>query len=229
LSYVSVWKPVNDRIVQASRESENEIIGLLLGRLGNDTVIIDDSITGEYQADQNRATLPAGTLALIAEDILSGRIKSNIIGWYHSHTQAGVTFSETDIQTQRILQQFSPYITAIVIDAKTGKIGCFRIERSTGSFVLVPNENVRVFERLEDAVSPWIQVESGDPITPTNDAPQDLASRIGSLPTKVIIIYIVAAIAASLLLVLGFILYRSFSLRTLVGSAYDRINRLIVR
>jgi proteasome lid subunit RPN8/RPN11 len=213
LSYVSVWKPVNDRIVQASRDSENEIIGLLLGRLENDTVIIDDSITGEYQADQNRATLPGGTLALIAEEILSGRIKGNIIGWYHSHTEAGVTFSETDIETQKVLQQFSPFITAIVIDAKTGEMGCFRVETGTGTLILIPDTNVRVFEQPEEAVGPSMQVESHKAVTPTIEIPQDLASRTGSLSTKAIIIYMIAAVAASLL-VLGFILYRGFSLPT---------------
>ena len=211
MSYVSVWKPLIDRLIQASRESENEIIGLLLGRLENDTLIIDDSITGEYQADQNRATLPAGTLALIAEEILSGRIKGNIIGWYHSHTEAGITFSETDTETQKILQQFSPFITAIVIDAKTGETGCFRVETGTGTPILIPDTNVRVFEQPEEAVGPRIQVESHKPAT--IEVTQDLASRIGSLSTKIIIIYMIAAVAASLL-VLGFILYRGFSLRT---------------
>ena len=213
MSYVSVWKPVNDRIVQASRDSEDEIIGLLLGRLENDTVIIDDSITGQYQADQNRATLPAGTLALIAEEILSGRIKGNIIGWYHSHTEAGVTFSETDIETQKTLQQFSPFITAIVVDARTGEMGCFRVETGTGTPILIPDTNVRVFERPEEAVGPWIQVESREAATPTNEISQGLASHIGWLSRKVMIIYMIAAVAASLL-VLGFILYRGFSLRT---------------
>ena len=225
---MSVWKPVNDRIVQASRESESEIIGLLLGRLENNNVIISDSITGEYQAEPNRAALPSQTLALIAEDILSGRIKGNIMGWYHSHTQAGVTFSDTDIQTQSILQQFSPFITAIVIDAKTGKIGCFRIEPNTGTPVMIPAENVRVFEQLEEAINPQVQSESKEDITPTVEAPPDLTNRLRSLPTKVIIIYIVAALAA-LFLVLGFILYQSFNLRTLDGITYHQINRPIVR
>ena len=229
MSYVSVWKPVSDRIVQASRESENEVIGLLLGRMENATVIISDSITGEYKAEPNRATLPAGTLAIIAEDILSGRIKGNIIGWYHSHTQAGITFSETDIQTQSILQQFSPFITAIVIDAKTGEMGCFRIEPRTGTLVMIPGQNVRVFEQLDEALTPRVQDEPIDAINPTIEAPRDLTNRTGSPHSKVIIIYIVIAIAACLLLVLGFILYRSFSLRTLVGITYDQINRLIVR
>jgi len=229
VSYVSVWKPVSDRIVQASRESENEIIGLLLGRLENDILIIDDSITGEYQAEPNRAALPAGSLALIAEDILSGRVKGHIIGWYHSHTQAGVTFSETDIQTQTVLQQFSPFITAIVIDAKTGEMGCFRIEPGTGTPVMIPSENVRVFEQLDEAMNPRVQDQPMDAVTPTIEPPRDLVRRIGSLPSKAIIIYIVVAIAACLVLVLGFILYRSFSLRTLVGFTYDPINRLTVR
>jgi proteasome lid subunit RPN8/RPN11 len=216
LSYVSVWKPVLDRVVKASLDSENEVIGLLLGTLQNDTVIINDSITGEYQANQNRATLPAGTLALIANEILSGRIKGNIIGWYHSHTEAGVTFSEIDIETQKILQQFSSFITAIVIDAKTGEIGCFRVEPGTRTPILIPDANVRVFVEPKEAVGPWTPVESRTAATPAVEIPRDFATRIGSVSTKVIIIYMIAAVAVSLV-VLGFILYRGFSLRTWVG------------
>jgi len=218
LSYVSVWKPVVDRIVQASRDSENEVIGLLLGTVENDIVVIEDSITGDYEANRNRATLTTGTLALIAREILSGRIKGNIIGWYHSHTEAGLTFSEIDIETQKTLQQFSPFITAIVIDARTGELGCFRVEPGTGTPVLIPDANVRFFEKPEEAAGPWMQLESrnADTNTPPMEIPQDFASQIGSVSTKVIIIYIIAAVAASLV-VLGFILYRGFSLRTWAG------------
>lgn len=103
---MSIWKPVNELIVQASRDSQREIIGLLLGRLENDTIIIENSITGEFLAEPNRVTLPSNTLAKIADDMLSRRIKGNVIGWYHSHTESGLTFSETDIETQKNFSSF---------------------------------------------------------------------------------------------------------------------------
>ena len=58
-----MWKIVNDRIVTASIESSNEIIGLLIGNLDKDTLIIEDSITGEFSSEPHRVVLPPATIA----------------------------------------------------------------------------------------------------------------------------------------------------------------------
>ena len=149
MSYVSIWKPVHDRIVQASHETRNEIIGLLLGRRESDSIVIDDSITGEFSSEPHRVTLPPSTLAQIADDLVSGRVKGNIVGWYHSHTEGGVFFSETDIETQNALQQFSSLVTGVVIDATTGEVGYFRIDPQTKKPFRIPEEMVSV--RTEEA------------------------------------------------------------------------------
>ena len=75
MSYVSIWKPVTSRIIDAALDSKNEIIGLLLGRLEDDTLIIEDTITGDYAAEATRVILPAQTLAKIADDLVNGRRK----------------------------------------------------------------------------------------------------------------------------------------------------------
>ena len=115
MSYVSISKPVKDRIVQAARDAETEIIGLLLGRLQDDTIIIEDSTTHEFSSEPHRATLPPGSIAIIADRLVSGRLKGDIVGWYHSHTRDGLFFSVTDISTQQKLQQFSSLITGLVV------------------------------------------------------------------------------------------------------------------
>lgn len=138
-----MWKIVNDRIVTASIESSNEIIGLLIGNLDKDTLIIEDSITGEFSSEPHRVVLPPATIAKIADNILKGRVKGNIVGWYHSHTEDGVFFSDTDVETQRILQQFSPLTVGMVVDSKTGNVGYFRLD-SNGKPIRIPGDKVKV-------------------------------------------------------------------------------------
>ena len=148
---MSIWKPVNDRIIEDSRASDNEIIGLLLGRLENDTLIIEDLVSGEFSGEPTRVQLLPSTLARIADDIVSGRIKGNIIGWYHSHPIGGLFFSETDVETQKIFQQFSRLTIGMVVDTQTGQVGYFRVDRD-GKPYRVPDENVRTYKDAAEAV-----------------------------------------------------------------------------
>jgi proteasome lid subunit RPN8/RPN11 len=161
LSSVSIWKPVFDRIVQASHETENEIIGFLLGRLENNTLVIDDSITGEFSSEPHRVALLPSALAQIADKLISGRVKGNIVGWYHSHTEGGVFFSQTDIETQEALQQFSSLVTGIVVDANTGEVGYFRIDPQTK----------KPFRMREEMVSVRTEPFEASPLDPTPRAP----------------------------------------------------------
>jgi proteasome lid subunit RPN8/RPN11 len=167
LSYVSIWKPVKDRIVQAARETRTEIIGLLLGKLQDDTIIIEDSTTHEFTSEPHRARLPPASIAVIADQLVSGRLKGNIVGWYHSHTEGGLFFSETDIATQKQLQQFSSLITGLVVDSSNGEVGYFRVVPGTDDAVRLPETNIRVFSDPDEAVpSPIVSPTSVLP-TPT--------------------------------------------------------------
>jgi len=145
LSYVSISKPVRDRIVQAARETPTEIIGLLLGRLQDDTIIIEDSTTHEFLSEPHRVMLPTSSIAIIADQLVSGRLKGSIVGWYHSHTEGGLFYSETDIATQRRLQQFSSLITGMVVDSSTGEVGYFRVFPGTNQAFRMDDSNVTVF------------------------------------------------------------------------------------
>jgi proteasome lid subunit RPN8/RPN11 len=207
VSYVSIWKPVNDRIIQASRDTGSEIIGLLLGRLEDDAIIIDDSVTGEFSSEPHRATLPAATLAKIADGIVSGRIKGNIVGWYHSHTEGGVFFSDTDTETQRNLQQFSSLITAMVVDAETGAVGYFRVEKESGRAVSIPEDHIMVYIEPAQAVPP--SQKRKPPLRPTPTIEVRPRAEGPRRPFSLLAIAIVIVALAVSLSILGVLLYLS--------------------
>jgi len=151
MSFVSIWKPVNDRIVQAARDTDTEIIGLLLGRLQANTIVIEDSTTGDFSSERHGVTLPGSSLAIIADRLVSGRLKGSIVGWYHSHTEGGLFFSDIDIETQKKLQQFSSLITGMVVDSATGEVGYFRVAPGTTKAIRVPDANVKIYSDPKDA------------------------------------------------------------------------------
>jgi proteasome lid subunit RPN8/RPN11 len=215
LSYVSIWKPVYDKIVNASTESSRvEIIGLLLGNLENDTVIITDSVTGEFSGEPHRVILYPATIAKIADDMLKGRLKGNIVGWYHSHTDGGVFFSQTDIETQRRFQQFSRLTLGMVVDAANGNVGFFRIDGNDA--VKIPQDRLKVYEKT----------------AATQLAPQPMLQTAirRKMPQRKILGIMLIALALSMA-IMGGVLYRSGSpanprilhnnpiLATVVGSS----------
>jgi proteasome lid subunit RPN8/RPN11 len=209
LSYVSIWKPVNDRIVEAAAGSENEIIGLLLGRLEDDAIIIEDSITGECSADANRVVLPSYTLAKIADDLVSGRVKGNVVGWYHSHSEGGLFFSGTDSQTQKKLQQFSPLVVGMVIDATSGTVGCYRVDPETGKPIRIPDEMLRIYEEPSAAIAP--ELKGRPPVRPTLVIQMRRALVQLKLParTLVLVVVMIALVASGILI--GALLYRGMT------------------
>ena len=166
MSYVSISKPVRDRIVQAARETPTEIIGLLLGRLQDDTIVIEDSTTREFSSEPHRVMLPPSSIAVIADQLVSGKLKGNIVGWYHSHTEGGLFFSETDIATQRRLQQFSSLITGLVVDSSNGEVEYFRVIPGTNQAVRLHESSVTVFTNPREAV-PEVRPPALPPMTPT--------------------------------------------------------------
>lgn len=198
MSYVSVWKPVYDKIINASTQnSGNEVIGLLIGKLENDTLVINDSVTGEFSGEPHRVVLSPVTIAKIADDFLKGRLKGNIVGWYHSHTEDGLFFSQTDVETQKRFQQFSRLTLGMVVDATNGDVGFFRINAS-GNAVRIPQARIRVHERT---APPQMSISTTVP---------GRQLRIGSMKKLVAGVGVIALIVISIAL-LGSILYRTSS------------------
>lgn len=221
MSYVSVWKPVHDQIVQASRNAENEIIGLLLGKLESDTIIIEDSITGEFETEKHSATLKSDTLAKIADDLVNQRVKGSIVGWYHSHTEGGLFLSDTDIQTQKNLQQFSSLVTALVVDSGTGEVGYFRVDPRTGRQIRIQGKNVTVFEEPGEAIPPERKEESRVRPTPTLEVRQ--VPQRPKQPSRNMILALVLVTLALSMAVFGIALYRGTTAGSSLTIKHDPI------
>lgn len=150
---MKIWKPVHDRIVQAARGTDGEIIGLLLGRLQANAIVIEDSVTGESTSEPHTASLSPNAIAKIADALVNGRLKGNIVGWYHSHTEGGLFFSATDIATQQRLQQFSTLIIGMVVDTSTGEDGYFRVDPQTGEALRTSPENIEIYTQPTEIIS----------------------------------------------------------------------------
>lgn len=133
----------------ALREIENhtskpyEQIGFLIGELTGEGLLIRNAVHGEGDANNCCSIMSPTSLARIADDIVNGRISGKIVGWYHSHIGAGVFMSETDIQTQLRLQQFSPHVVALVIDTVAKEFGIFSYDSAHG-LVQIPEEYIRI-------------------------------------------------------------------------------------
>jgi len=208
MSYVSIWRPVRDQIVQASQNAQNEIIGLLLGQLDDDTMVISNSVTGEFQAREHGATLPTETLAKIADDLVSGRTKGSIVGWYHSHTEGGLFLSDTDIETQKKLQQFSSLVTAMVVDAKSGDTGYFRVDSQTGRQIRIAEENITVFEERSDAIPVKRKGRTAVRATPTVEIRTRQPGPGSSESTRRLILAALVIVLVASMVLLGFIFTR---------------------
>ena len=144
MSYVAISGQVIDKVVREAREHPDEqVVGVLLGGQSGNAIVIEDAATGAAESNSTHATLTGDSIAKIADDIIKKRIGGSIVGWYHSHVRGGVFMSETDVETQLKLQQFSPMVTAMVIDTQTGKSGFFRADAKTKGAVLIPPQNVR--------------------------------------------------------------------------------------
>jgi len=143
VSYVAISGPVNEKVVREAREHPDEqVVGVLLGGQSGGTIIIEDAVTGPAESNATKATLTGDSIARIADDIINKRLRGSIVGWYHSHVRGGVFMSETDVETQLKLQQFSPLVAAMVIDAQTGTSGFFRADPKTKEAVSVPSQSI---------------------------------------------------------------------------------------
>lgn len=140
--YVSVSRDALSKVLDHVRSSPFEQMGFLIGYLNVQVLVIDEIITGEIQSSMTEVILPAETIAKIADQIVRGKIKGNIVGWYHSHPTGGVFLSETDVGTQLKLQQFSPYVVALVVDPNTGEMGFFTVDNGSRSAVPIPTSHV---------------------------------------------------------------------------------------
>ncbi|XP_065667593.1 COP9 signalosome complex subunit 5 isoform X3 [Hydra vulgaris] len=123
-------------MVMHARSGGNiEIMGLMLGKVDGNTMIVMDSFALPVEGTETRVNAQAEGYEYMTQYVESskmvGRLE-NAIGWYHSHPGYGCWLSGIDVNTQMLHQQFQEPFVAIVIDPtrtiSAGKvnIGAFR-------------------------------------------------------------------------------------------------------
>lgn len=197
---------------QAKGRTEEQVVGVLIGRLQNEVLVVEDAVSGEMQTNATKAVLTGETIARIADDIINKKIKGNVIGWYHSHVRGGVFMSETDVETQVKLQQFSPYITAMVVDTASGESGFYRADAKSKTAVRIPDQNLHVYTAGQDPIPQNWRRAAAPPPAPSPVGQQYGPSAPGPYrppiqPNMKTIIAVVALVAIILVGVLAFAIY----------------------
>lgn len=124
------------KMVMHARSGGNlEIMGMLLGKVDGETMMVMDSFALPVEGTETRVNAQAEAYEYMAAYIENskqvGRLE-NAIGWYHSHPGYGCWLSGIDVSTQMLHQQFQEPFVAIVIDPirtiSAGKVclGAFR-------------------------------------------------------------------------------------------------------
>lgn len=169
--YVSISQVALDKVVEhAKNRGHEEVVGILIGRVVGQTVVVEDAITGRIESTATRAVLPPDTIAKIADDIIKQRVQGNIVGWYHSHPGYGIFMSNVDVTTQTRLQQFSPYVTALIVDHTTDQVGFFTLNTS-GAPQSIPPESVHIFGEGDEPVPAEFEAPIQPPPTPFEELP----------------------------------------------------------
>jgi proteasome lid subunit RPN8/RPN11 len=135
---VFITNKVIERISRdVNRPSER--IGLLMGTLEDQTLWINDIIPGETETSEASCVFPPQRLAVVANEIVEGRIDGRIVGWYHSHPTQGLFLSQTDVATHMQFSQFSPYAVSLVVDPRSAEFGVWIFENGQGVVQLPEN------------------------------------------------------------------------------------------
>ncbi|KAK7489063.1 hypothetical protein BaRGS_00019724 [Batillaria attramentaria] len=124
------------KMVMHARSGGNlEVMGLLLGKVDGNTMIVMDGVALPVEGTETRVNAQAQAYEYMTSYTEAakqvGRLE-NVIGWYHSHPGYGCWLSGIDVSTQMLNQQFQEPFVAIVLDPvrtiSAGKvnIGAFR-------------------------------------------------------------------------------------------------------
>lgn len=196
VSYVAISGQIMEKVVKEAREHpDQQVVGVLVGGQSGGAIVVEDAVTGPAESDSTRATLTGDSIARIADDIINKRIRGSIVGWYHSHVRGGVFMSETDVETQLKLQQFSPLVTAMVIDAQTGNSGFFRADSKTKGAVQVPARDLTT-EVTQPAPAPYPTNQAVYTQGPAPAGPTPISTRTILIVVVLITLAVTAGIVA---------------------------------
>ncbi|KAG4075857.1 hypothetical protein HA402_003683 [Bradysia odoriphaga] len=131
-----------------------EVMGLLLGKVINNTMIVMDSFALPVEGTETRVNAQSQAYEYMAAYIESakevGRLE-NAIGWYHSHPGYGCWLSGIDVSTQMLNQNFQEPFVAIVVDpvrtVSAGKV-CLGAFRTYPKGYKPPNEEPSEYQTI---------------------------------------------------------------------------------
>lgn len=131
-----------------------EVMGLLLGKVDANTMIVMDSFALPVEGTETRVNAQAQAYEYMTAYIEAakqvGRLE-NAIGWYHSHPGYGCWLSGIDVSTQMLNQNFQEPFVAIVIDPvrtiSAGKV-CLGAFRTYPKGYKPPNEEPSEYQTI---------------------------------------------------------------------------------
>jgi COP9 signalosome complex subunit 5 len=131
-----------------------EVMGLLLGKVDGNTMLVMDSFALPVEGTETRVNAQAQAYeymtAYIEAAKLVGRLE-NAIGWYHSHPGYGCWLSGIDVSTQMLNQNYQEPFVAIVIDPvrtiSAGKV-CLGAFRTYPKGYKPPNEEPSEYQTI---------------------------------------------------------------------------------
>jgi COP9 signalosome complex subunit 5 len=111
------------KMVTHARSGGNiEVMGLMLGKVDGQTMIVMDSFALPVEGTETRVNAHAQAyeymVTYTANAKQVGRLE-NVIGWYHSHPGYGCWLSGIDVSTQMLNQQFQEPWLAVVVSFKS--------------------------------------------------------------------------------------------------------------
>ncbi|CAH8499957.1 unnamed protein product [Schistosoma margrebowiei] len=122
-------------LIHARSGGNLEVMGLLIGKVAHQTMIVVDSSPLPVEGTETRVNAQAEAYEYMTtyKEVVArvGRTE-NVLGWYHSHPGYGCWLSGIDVSTQLTNQTYQEPFVAIVIDPirtiSSGKVnlGAFR-------------------------------------------------------------------------------------------------------
>ncbi|XP_037815454.1 COP9 signalosome complex subunit 5 [Lucilia sericata] len=131
-----------------------EIMGLLLGKVEDNTMIVMDAFALPVEGTETRVNAQSQAYEYMSAYIDSakevGRLE-NAIGWYHSHPGYGCWLSGIDVSTQMLNQNYQEPFVAIVVDpvrtVSAGKV-CLGAFRTYPKGYKAPNEEPSEYQTI---------------------------------------------------------------------------------
>ncbi len=157
-----------------SRKDWKEVVGVLIGRMGEEEIEITDAI---FLGSGNAVFVEATDYSAITQHLPYERIEKgeSIVAWWHSHPGLGLFLSGTDVNTQSSYQKLDNRTFALVIDptkvtAKKPGIAIFRVNELDYSyfeadFLITPSANYQILkestilELYEEVEVPRIKID----------------------------------------------------------------------